>query len=88
MTAHAQIINLNAQTIPQNPGRGTRMNPDIEDVLDEVKDKLIVLTDLFNFYETMDMHSLCVGFRHKTFNGLVRIIDECIDKLEALEKQK
>jgi hypothetical protein len=63
------------------------MNPDAEDVLNEVTDRLTVLTDLFNFYETIEMHNLLAGFRDQTFNGLVVIIDDCIDKLKAIKEQ-
>jgi hypothetical protein len=83
MTAQARIIELNAQSIPHNPGRGNRMNPDIIDQIDEVTDKLTAVTDFFNFYQSGgDM----INFRKNSINGICRIIDDCIDKLEALKK--
>jgi hypothetical protein len=63
------------------------MTPDAEDVINEVTDRLAVLTDLFNFYETIEMHNLIAGFRKQTFNGLITIIDDCIDKLKKIEKK-
>jgi hypothetical protein len=63
------------------------MTPDAKDVLNDVSQQLTVLTDLFNFYITIEMHNLYAGFRNETLNGLVGIIDGCIDKLKALEKQ-
>jgi hypothetical protein len=63
------------------------MTADAQDVLHEVSYRLTVLTDLFNFYSTIEMHNCVAGFRKETFDGLVTIIDDCIDKLKAIEKQ-
>jgi hypothetical protein len=57
---------------------------DSSDVLYTVKDKLTVIVDLFNFSETIEMHHLLAGFRKQTFAGLTKIIDECIDALDAV----
>jgi hypothetical protein len=57
---------------------------DSRDVLCTVKDKLTVIVDLFNFSETIEMHNLLTGFRKQTFTGLTKIIDECIDALDAV----
>ena len=59
---------------------------DIEAIVG-IQNKLMVLTDLFNFYQTIEEHDISALFRNKTFDGLVRIIDDCIDKLEALKNE-
>jgi hypothetical protein len=50
-----------------------------------VKEKLTLITDLFNFYETVEMHNLIADFRRKTFVGLVKILDDCIDALDTID---
>jgi len=65
----------------------TCAQPVIE-VIIGIQDRLSVLTDLFNFYQTIEDNEFVAGFRAKTFNGLVGIIDDCIDKLEVLKKNE
>jgi hypothetical protein len=57
--------------------------PTPNEVIGDIQNKLTVISDLFNFYQTIEDHNISAIFRNKTFNGLVGIIDDCIDKLEC-----
>jgi hypothetical protein len=63
------------------------MTPDIKDVLCDVSQRLTVLVNLFTFCASIEFYGHDADFRKETFDGLVIIIDDCIDKLKALEKQ-
>ena len=63
---------------------GKAIAPHPEDILCEVKDKLIAVTDLFNFYDSLEFYDKPIGMRKRTVGGAVRIIDDCIDKLDSL----
>jgi len=60
--------------------------PTHKECIEGIQNKLTVITDLFNFYQTIEDHDLRAGFRTKTFGGIVGIVDDCIDKLEALKQ--
>jgi hypothetical protein len=62
--------------------------PAANEVIGGIQNKLIVITDLFNFYQTIEDHDIGALFRNKTFDGLVGIIDDLIDKLEGLKIEK
>ena len=62
-----------------------KYTPSPNETITEIQNKLSVLTDLFNFYQTIEDHDIGALFRTKTYNGLVGIIDDCIDKLEGLK---
>jgi hypothetical protein len=55
-----------------------------EDVWCEVKDKLTAVTDLFNFYESLEFYDKPVSLKKGTLSGAIRILDDCIDKLNPL----
>ena len=59
-------------------------DPHPQDVLCEVKDKLVAVIDLFNFYDSLEFYNKAVSFRKETVSGAVRIIDDCVDKLNGL----
>jgi hypothetical protein len=63
------------------------MTLDDEDTLNDVIRQLTVITNLFDFYATIEMHNLLTGFRKQTLEGLIVIIDGCIDKLDAIKEQ-
>jgi len=60
--------------------------PAPNEVIDGIQNKLMVITDLFNFCQTVEDHNIITNFRKKTFDGIVGIIDDCIDGLEGLKK--
>ena len=62
-------------------------SPTLNEVICEIQNKLTVITDLFNFCQTISEHNICTNFRCKTLDGLVNIIDDCIDKLEVLKNE-
>jgi len=62
-----------------------KYTPPPKETIDDIQNKLMVITDLFNLYQTVEDHNICVNLRSKTFEGLVGIIDDCIDKLEGLK---
>lgn len=64
-----------------------KYTPTPDEVICAVQNKLTVITDLFNFYQTIEDHNIAADFRRKTFGGLVGIIDDCIDKLEGLNNE-
>jgi hypothetical protein len=59
---------------------------DMEDIINGISSRLSVITDLCCLYESLEMNS-GGSIGAKTFSGIQIIIDECIDKLEALKKQ-
>jgi hypothetical protein len=60
-----------------------------EDVWCEVKDKLTAVTDSFNFYDSLEFYDKPVSIRKETLGGAIRILDDCIDKLNPLfQKQE
>ena len=60
--------------------------PTPNEVICGIQNKLMVITDLFNFCQTAEDHNISTNFRNRTFDGIVGIIDDCIDKLEGLKK--
>ena len=74
--AQAHCINEN-KAIPQ----------DAEDVWCEVKDKLTAVISLFDFYDSLEFYNKPASFRKRTAGGACRILDDCIDKLDALFKK-
>ncbi|MCL2792234.1 MAG: hypothetical protein FWD87_04010 [Spirochaetaceae bacterium] len=64
-----------------------KYTPSNNEVIDAIQNKLLVITNLFNFYQTLEEHNIPVNFRNKSFDGLVIIIDDCIEKLEGLKKE-
>ena len=60
--------------------------PTPEEAIDGIQNKLAVITDLFNFYQTIEDRDIAAIFGNKTFNGLIGIIDDCIDNLEKLKR--
>jgi len=57
------------------------------EVICGIQNKLTAITDLFIFCQTISEHNISTNFRHKTFDGLIEIIDECIDKLEVVKNE-
>ena len=55
-----------------------------KELIGGIQDKLAVIVDLFNFYQTIEDHNLRAEFTTKTFKGIIGIVDDCIDKLEVL----
>jgi len=62
-------------------------SPTLKEVICEIQNKLTVITDLLNFCQTLSDHNIGTYFRNKTPDGLVNIIDDCIDKLEVLKNE-
>jgi hypothetical protein len=58
--------------------------PDPQDIWCEIKDKLTAVTDLFNFYDSLEFYDKPVSMRKGTLGGVIRILDDCIDKLSPL----
>jgi hypothetical protein len=78
----------NSTLIPQIPVPGSRESKIIpsgaEDVWCEVKDKLTAVTDLFNFYDSLEFYDKPVSLKKGTISGAIRILNDCIDKLNPL----
>jgi len=62
-------------------------SPTLNEVICGIQNKLTVITDLLNFCQTLSDHNIGTYFRCKTLDGLVNIIDDCIDKLEVLKNE-
>jgi len=57
-----------------------------EAIISGIQNKLAVIADLFLFCQTVKDQNIDSNFRSKTFEGIVGIIDGCIDGLEVLKK--
>ena len=78
----------NSTLSPQSSAPGFFGNkaviPNPQDVWCEVKDKLTAVLDIFNLYDSLEFYNKPISFRRGTVSGAIRIIDDCIDKLEPL----
>ena len=63
-----------------------KYTPAPSEVICAVQNKLLFITDLFNFFQTIGDNNIAADFRRKTFDGLVGILDDCNDSLEGLKK--
>jgi hypothetical protein len=85
------LAQANSALSTQCSAAGFTGDKDIEshpqDVLCEIKDKLVAVTDLLNFYDSLEFYNKPVSFRAGTVGGAIRIIDDCVDKLDALSQR-
>jgi hypothetical protein len=63
-----------------------KYTPTPDEVISGIQNKLMVITDLFLFCQTVEDHSIATNFRSKTFEGVVGIINDCIAGLDGLKK--
>ena len=62
-----------------------KYKPTHNEAITKIQNKFSILTDLFDFYQTIEDHDIGALFRTKSYNGIVGIVDDCIDKLEDLK---
>jgi hypothetical protein len=82
------LAQANSTLTPQSPISGSGENKIIpacaEDVWCEVKDKLTAISDLFSFFDSLEFYDKPVSLKKGTLGGAIRILDDCIDKLNPL----
>jgi hypothetical protein len=78
---------LAPQPLPPLPAREKAVSPDAQDIWCEVKDKLTAVADLFSLCDNLEFYDKPVSMRRGTLGGVIRILDDCIDRLNPLFKK-
>jgi hypothetical protein len=69
---------------PPLPVREKVVTPDAQDIWCEVKDKLTAVADLFSLCDNLEFYDKPISMRRGTLGGAIRILDDCIDRLDPL----
>jgi hypothetical protein len=70
--------------LPPLPAREKAVPPDAQDIWCEVKDKLTAVADLFSLCDNLEFYDKPISMRRGTLGGVIRILDDCIDRLDPL----